>query len=146
MTEEVPIVARVGKRADPQSFRARTLSVSLTVSDLTRSVDWYRVAVGFVIDRTYERDGYMSSVVLKAGEARILLTQDDGAKGADRQKGLGFSIHFTTAQDIDEIADRIKADGNALETEPADMPWGARAFRVRDPDGFMIAISSEGKP
>ena len=137
--------AAAAKRADPQSFRARTLSVSLTVKDLTSSVDWYRDAIGFVVDRTYERDGKSAGVVLKAGEERILLNQDDGAKG-DREKGLGFSIHFTTVQDVDGIADRIKAAGGVLETEPADMPWGARAFRVVDPDGFRLAISSERYP
>jgi hypothetical protein len=29
---------------------------------------------------------------------RILLNQDDGAKGFDRVKGEGFSLMFTTAQ------------------------------------------------
>lgn len=133
------------KRADPQSFRARTLSASLTVKDLMRSVDWYCDAIGFVVDRTYERDGRMAGVVLKAGGVRILLNQDDGAKG-EREKGLGFSIHFTTVQDVDGIADRIKAAGGVLEAEPADLPWGARAFRVVDPDGFKLAISSERHP
>jgi uncharacterized glyoxalase superfamily protein PhnB len=32
-----------------------------------------------------------------------------------------------------------------LETEPADMPWGARVFRLVDPDGYKLSISSERK-
>jgi hypothetical protein len=31
-----------------------------------------------------------------------------------------------------------------LESEPADA-WGARVFRLRDPDGFKLVISSERK-
>jgi uncharacterized glyoxalase superfamily protein PhnB len=143
MSSDPPFPPAAPKRSDPEAFRARTLSVSLTVKDLATSMDWYRVAVGFAVDRTYERDGRPSGAVMKAGNVRILLNQDDGARGADREKGVGFSIHFTTVQDVDEIADRIKADGGSLETEPTNMPWGARAFRVRDPDGFMLAISSE---
>jgi predicted enzyme related to lactoylglutathione lyase len=49
---------------------------------------------------------------------------------------------ITTAQNVDEIANRIKAQGGTLASEPADMPWGARVFRVQDPDGFRIAFSS----
>ena len=130
------------KRAEPQSFRARSLGNSLTVKDLEKSVKWYHEVVGFVIDNKYERDGKLLSVAVKAGDVRILLNQDDGKRGWDRVKGEGFSLMLTTAQDIDQIADRIKEMGGTLETEPADMPWGVRMFRLRDPDGFKIAISS----
>jgi len=133
------------RRSEPEAFRARTLSVSMTVKDLDASVDWYCHAIGFVVDKSYERDGRTSGVVLKAGSVRILLNQDDGAKGTDRVKGEGMSLQFTTVQEIDVLAERIKAEGWSLETEPADMPWGVRSFRVRDPDGFRIAISSEPK-
>ena len=134
------------RRAEPEAFRARALSVALTVRDIDASVDWYCHAIGFVIDKTYEREGATTGVVLKAGSVRLLLNQDDFAKGMDREKGVGVSLHFTTAQDVDAIAERIKAEGYSLVSEPADMPWGARAFRVRDPDGFALSISSDATP
>jgi uncharacterized glyoxalase superfamily protein PhnB len=134
------------QRAEPASFRARSLSASLTVKDLQKSLAWYHDVVGFTVDRKHERDGKLRGVSLKAGEVRILINQDDGGKGWDRVKGEGFSLQITTAQNVDEIAARIKQCGGALESEPADMPWGARAFRVRDPDGFRLAISSERPP
>ena len=74
---------------------------------------------------------------------RILLNQDDGARGGDRVKGLGISLFFTTVQDVDALAERIKAEGATLEMEPTDTPWGTRAFRVRDPDGFMLVVSTD---
>jgi uncharacterized glyoxalase superfamily protein PhnB len=129
-------------RAEPQSFRARDLQASLTVKDLPKSLAWYRDVLGFTVDRKHEREGKLIAVSLKAGDVRILINQDDGAKGFDRVKGEGFSLQITTAQSIDAIAKRIKAAGGSLDTEPADMPWGARVFRVRDPDGFRFAISS----
>ncbi len=79
---------------------------------------------------------------LKAGSVQVLLTQDDGAKGAERQKGEGISLQFTTSQNIDELAQQIKERGGTLATEPADA-MGARVFRLRDPDGFKLVISSE---
>jgi len=130
-------------RATPESFRARSMSVSLTVKDLETSLEWYRDIVGFAVDQRYEREGKLMSVALKAGAVRILINQDDGAKGMDRVKGEGFSLHFTTAQDVDRIAAGIKERGGTLASDPADMPWGPRAFRLVDPDGFKLAISSE---
>jgi lactoylglutathione lyase len=129
-------------RTEPQSFRARELMASLTVKDLTKSVDWYERVVGFVVEQRHEHGGKVVAVSLKAGDVSLLLNQDDGAKGWDRVKGEGLSMQFTTAQSIDGLADRIKAQGGKLLSEPADMPWGARVFRVQDPDGFKLAFSS----
>lgn len=130
-------------RATPETFRARSLEVSLTVNDLAKSLAWYRDVVGFVVDQKYERDGKLMAVSLKAGSVRILIGQDDGARGWDRIKGEGFSLQFTTSQSVDEMAQRIKERGGTLLTEPASMPWGVRAFRLHDPDGFKLVISSE---
>lgn len=131
-----------GKHAEDESFNASMLSISLTVKDLDTSLAWYNDVLGFTIDRKIEREGKLRSVALRAGIARISINQDDGAKGWDRIKGLGFSLNITTEQNIDKIANRIKELGGILDTEPADMPWGARAFRLKDPDGYKLAISS----
>ena len=130
------------ERAKPESFRARTLAVSFTVNDLAASLTWYCDVLGFTLDQKYDRDGKLQAASLKAGEVRILLGQDDGAKGWDRVKGVGSSIQIGTAQNVDELAARVKERGGTLDSEPLDMPWGARVFRVSDPDGYKIAISS----
>ena len=93
------------RRSDPEAFRARALSVSMTVKDLDASIDWYCHAIGFVPDRQYEKDDRVTGAVLKAGAVRILLNQDDGAQGEERTKGVGMSLHFTTVQDIDALAE-----------------------------------------
>ncbi|MDQ2668294.1 MAG: VOC family protein [Gemmatimonadota bacterium] len=131
------------ERAKPESFRGRNLAASFTVNDLTKSLAWYCDVIGFTIHEKYDRGGKLQAASLKAGDVRILLGQDDGAKGWERTKGVGCSLQIETAQDINELAARIKAQGGTLESEPMDMPWGSRVFRVADPDGFKIAISSE---
>jgi lactoylglutathione lyase len=130
-------------RAPSDSFEARELAASLTVKDLRASLAWYRDVVGFAVEREHAREGKLFAVSLRAGAVRILIGQDDGAKGLDREKGEGFSLMITTSQDADELARRIRERGGTLDSEPADTPWGARVFRVRDPDGFRFAISSE---
>ena len=142
MSDESPDSGAAERRAQPESFRGRALSASLTVNDLQKSLAWYRDVVGFTVDQQYEREGKVMGVALKAGDVRILIGQDDGAKGWDRVKGEGFSLMITTVQDIDGLAKGIQERGGTLESGPADMPWGARVFRVQDPDGFKLAISS----
>lgn len=123
-------------------LHAESLEASLTVDHLDRSVAWYCDALGFVVDRRHERDGRLVAVSLRAGAVRILLTQDDGAKGTGRLKGEGISLQITTSQKAEEIASRIKAHGTTLDTEPTRAPWGVTVLRVRDPDGFRVTVSS----
>ncbi len=130
-------------RSQPEDFRARSLGVSLTVKNFEHSLTWYTEILGFTLDRKYERDGKVVGAALLAGDVRISLNQDDGKKGADRVVGQGFSMMFTTVQSVDDVAARIKAAGGTLDAEPADMPWGARIFRITDPDGYKLVVSSE---
>jgi uncharacterized glyoxalase superfamily protein PhnB len=125
--------------AAPEKFHGST-SVSITVQDIHSSAAWYQDVVGFGVERTADREGRLVFVALKAGDVRLTLNQDDGAKGWDRTKGLGFSINIWTTEDIDAIANRIKTSGGTLDSEPVDAPWGARYFRLTDPDGFKLAI------
>jgi predicted enzyme related to lactoylglutathione lyase len=127
-------------RSQPESLRARRLSASLTASDLQKSLAWYRDVVGFTVEQRHEREGTLRAVTLKAGTIQIVISQDDGAMG-ERVKGTGFSLYFTTAQNVDELAAQIKKRGGILTAEPADM-YGARVFRLQDPDGFKLVIST----
>jgi uncharacterized glyoxalase superfamily protein PhnB len=143
MSHDSSVPAGQKTRARPESLRGRALQASLTVKDLQTSLSWYQRVVGFTIDKKYEREGKLRAVALKAGKVRILIGQDDGAKGLERAKGEGFSLMITTAQNVDELAQRVQDSGGTLESAPVDTPWGARVFRLRDPDGFRLTISSE---
>jgi predicted enzyme related to lactoylglutathione lyase len=140
----MPDPSTQAERTQPESFRARELGASLTVRDLETSLAWYTDVLGFTVDRKHEREGNLFAVSLKAGAVRLLITQDNGAKGDSRVKGEGFSLMFTTAQNVDDLAARVKARGGTLATEPFDS-FGGRAFRIVDPDGFRLVISSERK-
>jgi uncharacterized glyoxalase superfamily protein PhnB len=132
-------------QGDTGTFHGRSLEASLTVRDLEKSLAWYHDVLGFAIDRRYEREGKLIAVALRGGNVRLLIGQDDGAKGWDRTKGEGISLQITTEQNVDEIAGRIQARGGALALGPTDSPWGTRMFRLQDPDGFKLTISS-GRP
>src|SRR5256885_12486130 len=63
--------------------RLRSLAVSLTVSDLERSVAWYRDMLGFTPGEHWEEDGQLRGVQMKAGSCDIMLGQDDFAKRSE---------------------------------------------------------------
>jgi uncharacterized glyoxalase superfamily protein PhnB len=130
------------QRRMPETLRFRSVSAGLTVGDLQKSIAWYRDVAGFVGELWRGDNGEVRGAEVMAGAARFYLGQDDWAKGRDRKKGEGLRLHLTTAQSVDEIAAGIKQRGGKLDSEPADMPWGTRAFALTDPDGFKLTISS----
>jgi uncharacterized glyoxalase superfamily protein PhnB len=82
-------------------------------------------------------------VMLRAGAAYLGLGRDDFAKGKDRVKGVGMRFWLSTRQDVNGIADRAKAAGITLDSEPEPLPWGPLAFTLTDPDGFKLTISQD---
>jgi uncharacterized glyoxalase superfamily protein PhnB len=105
---------------------------------------WYRDVLGFTVQHSYDRDGKPGGAVMTAGQIRIILNQDDGKLGWDRKKGQGcyVQLNVESAADVDAAAERIKAAGGELLSEPADRPWGARMFQFRDLDGFKLGVST----
>ena len=126
----------------PSTLNAKTILPGLTVDDLARSITFYE-ALGFGVAQRWEQDGTLMSVMIQAGDLQIGLNQDDWKKGRDRAKGLGTRLNIETAQNIDEIAARVKAAGFALEVEPFDTQWKTRQFELADPSGFKLTVSSE---
>ncbi|HEY3279670.1 MAG TPA: VOC family protein [Gemmatimonadales bacterium] len=127
-------------RRQPETLRLRGISLSLTATDLRRSIAFYRDVLGFMVGEEWRENGALAGAELKAGAVNVMVTQDDFAKGRDRLKGVGFRIRCHTTQDIDRFAAQIKERGGMLDQEPKDMPWGERIFQITDPDGFKLSF------
>jgi uncharacterized glyoxalase superfamily protein PhnB len=117
---------------------------SLTVNDLQQSLDFFS-GLGFEIEDRWEENGKLLGAMLKAGEARLGLSQDDGKKGTNRVKGVGMRIYIEAADNIDQVAARAKSSGITLTREPHDTEWGTRAFEVTEPSGFLLTIGSQSQ-
>lgn len=132
------------RKKTPETLRLRAIEPSFTVSDLDRSIRFYTDVLGFTVGERFTDDGgALRGVMLKAGACSLGLSQDDWAKGRDRQRGVAVRIWCTTAQDVDAFAARIKAGGGNLTEGPMDQPWGGRSLSVDDPDGFHLTIYKE---
>ena len=124
------------------ALQVKELSPSFTVNDLQKSIRFFE-GLGFTVDEKWEDGGTLLGVMLRAGQSRIGLNQDDWKKGRDREKGVGVRLMISTTQDIDQLAVRAKSSGIALDSEPQDTGWGSRAFEVTEPSGYKVTIYSE---
>ena len=131
-------------QATKETLRATSLMPSLTVNDLTESLKFFKT-LGFEIEDRWEQNGKLLGAMLKANSVRIGLSQDDGKKGVNREKGVGMRLYFEAKSDIDQLAADVKAAGIALRAEPHDTEWGSRAFDVMEPSGFLLTIGTPGK-
>jgi uncharacterized glyoxalase superfamily protein PhnB len=127
-------------RRQPETLRLRDITPSFTATDLQRSIAFYRDVLGFVVGEEWRENGTLQGCEMRAGAVTFFISQDDFAKGRDRQKGIGSRLRCTTAQDLDRFAAEVKARGGALDQEPKDMPWGERQFLITDPDGFKLTF------
>ena len=117
---------------------------SLTVNDVRQSLAFFE-GLGFEVEERWEENDALLGVMLKAGEVRIGLSQDDGKKGRDRVKGAGFRLYIEVPGSIDDIAARATAAGIQLTKPPYDSEWGSRLFDVTEPSGFVLTITSPAK-
>jgi uncharacterized glyoxalase superfamily protein PhnB len=123
------------------TLKGTSVMPSLTVNKLHESLEFF-AGLGFEIEDKWEKDGVLLGAMLKAGEARLGINQDDGKKGLDRVKGVGVRIYIEANDDIDQVAARARAAGIKLKSEPHDTDWGNRAFEVDEPSGFALTIGS----
>src|SRR5262245_9380788 len=135
-----PSSSRRPSRKKPETLRLREISLSLTVSDLERSVAWYRDVLGFTEGEHWEENGKSMGRQLKAGAVDLMLNQDDFKKGRDRSKGDGVRVWLSTAQSVYGLAAMVKTRGATLDYGPSETPWGDHAFGLTDPDGYRLTI------
>ncbi len=116
-------------------------NVGVVVTDLERALAFYR-ALGFEVE---DREAETPSATVAAGGARLWLFQTRSRATAARDPSMtgnppGFDHVSLWVGDVDAVAERLRAVGLSLESEPADQPWGARATSLLDPDGNRIYL------
>jgi uncharacterized glyoxalase superfamily protein PhnB len=122
-------------------LETKGIAPGLTVNDMAASLKFYTEALGFEVLNRDEHEGVLRFAMLKAGEGYLGIGQDDFAKGRDRAKGIGLRFWIETSQDLQALADQVKAAGYALDSDVQKLPWGPMGFALTDPDGFKFTIS-----
>ncbi|MDQ8185065.1 VOC family protein [Pelagicoccus sp. SDUM812002] len=121
-----------------------SLSISLTVKDGDKALDFYARAFGAKeLYRLPSPDGGVAHAEFMLGDAKVFLSEEspewhayamaDGAKAS--------CLFCVAAENCDEVFAQAKAAGGTGLSEPADMFWGARSAMILDPFGYRWSLS-----
>lgn len=138
------VVAAVGDEPKKDKPHGMSLRLELFVSDLEKSGDFYTRVLGF--ERLKGNAEYVSvrsgSVVIGLGQAAKLNAKHyfNPELQQDR-RGLGAEI-VLEVDDVRAYFDKVKASGYKIATPLWKQSWGATDFRIVDPDGYYLRITS----
>lgn len=121
-----------------------TLRLELFVADLARSVDFYVRVLGFAQDAQHA-DDYCplrnGNVVIALNLLANLPADHPIQVAADERVGRGIEIVL----EVDDVAARhahVLAQGWPVAGPLGRRPWGLTDFRVVDPDGYYLRVTS----
>ncbi len=123
--------------------RARVIKLipSLGVSDIDRSVSFYREFFAFKVVDSYEANGRMSWCWLRSGEAELMLQQLSADQQIRLNPAIGQSwVIYIRPEDIDATRARLKQAGFPV-SDPVMTSYRARECFLTDPDGYELWLS-----
>jgi len=107
---------------------------SLRVSDVERSLAFYRDQLGFTVEQQHGR----MFALLRLGEGTIGLLRGDLARWPAEAREQ-FHIELST-DDLDGLYAALVEQGVHFTEPPHDAPW-ERAMATRDPDGYRVEFA-----
>jgi lactoylglutathione lyase len=118
----------------------RLTHVRLLVDEFAACFRFYRDVIGFTPTFGSEDEGGYAD--FRAGDCSVALFERDGMKGVAHLREAGDGAMLVLAvDDVDAEAERLRAAGVELESEPHDQPdWGLRVVHVRDPAGNLLEL------
>ena len=122
---------------------AVNIRLELFVKDLQKSVDFYKNVIQLELSSQNE-----NSAMFKAENLNLLLTQEDVISSdhyfseiKTSQKGMGVEI-ILVVPDVQSYYQRICEMQIEVESELKQQEWGMTDFRLTDPDGYYLRITS----
>src|SRR5690349_18296248 len=106
--------------------------ISLGVSDLQRSISFYRDTAGFDLQNQFDAFAFFS-----AGPVMLMLNSE-----LRRPDGpLAGAVEIVLASDgVTAAYERLKANGCSFVKEPREVTPGSWAATFRDPDGHWLTL------
>ncbi|OLT55326.1 hypothetical protein BJF88_06770 [Cellulosimicrobium sp. CUA-896] len=118
----------------------RSLFPIITVSDVERSLGFYRDLLRGTVEYAFPDDGPPVYVSVHVGTSPLGIGLDAGATFD------GSTTLWVYVDDCDRAVEHLAAAGVTVVEPPTDQPWGERVARVRDPDGHLVVLGQEAAP
>lgn len=122
-----------------------TFKFELFVDNPEKTVQFYQNMFGFEVIKSQDR-----YTEIKKGDVRIGIGSTNkliknhyfNPDIQTQRKGLGVEIVFEV-DDIDEVYKHIQRKNYPIETDIKTREWGKRDFRITDPDGYYIRVTTK---
>jgi uncharacterized glyoxalase superfamily protein PhnB len=125
----------------PGKTLATQLIPSLGVSDIDRSIGFYRRFFGFRVIDSYELGGHMAWCWMRSSNANLMLQQLSAEQQIRLDPAIGQSwVLYIRPNDLVALHEQLTEAGFPV-TEITETAYGASEFFVSDPDGYELWIS-----
>ena len=122
-----------------------TLRCEIFPPDLGSTVDFYTRVLRFTLDRD-ERHTDNPYVAFRRGEVLLGAASRDVAVARDqRRPPIGVELVLEVDDVLSEL-DYVQREGWPVEEDLVSRPWGLRDFRVLDPSGYYLRLTTEDRP
>jgi catechol 2,3-dioxygenase-like lactoylglutathione lyase family enzyme len=120
----------------------RLNALGIVVSDMARSIDFYRL-LGLDVPMTPD-EGHVDAFLPNG--VRFMLDTEEVVRSFRpdwrRETGnqLGLALECDTPAEVDDAFSRVVQAGFHGEKEPWDAEWGQRYAQLLDPDGVPVDL------
>ncbi|MFP7487601.1 VOC family protein [Priestia filamentosa] len=117
--------------------------LELFVEDLKRAIRFYEDIIGLTFSKKNE-----TGAMIKQDHFSLLLTHDSildenhyFKKGGLHPKGKGVEV-IIVSDDIEKLYNHVLEGNYPIESKLELRSWGMRDFRIVDPDGYYVRLTS----
>jgi catechol 2,3-dioxygenase-like lactoylglutathione lyase family enzyme len=126
----------------------KKLTPNLVVSDLQRSLDFYRDVLGFIVAATVPDQPPHVFAAVQSGTVDIFLNSRESAAAEYppfRDVPIGATLTlFIDVESINEIYETLRS--RVTIVLPLEKKWyGVTEFAFEDPDGYIITFAQQSK-
>jgi catechol 2,3-dioxygenase-like lactoylglutathione lyase family enzyme len=118
-------------------------AIGVTTSNLQKTVEFYSL-LGFEFPE-FKKDEDHLEPKTPEGSARLmidskkLITDILGEKPIPSNHSA-FALQYDSAEEVNEIAEKVKSSRFKIVKEPWNAFWGQRYCIVEDPDGYKVDL------
>ena len=132
-------------QAKPIPQGHRSVTPYITLNDAARALDFYKRAFGAqVIVRMDFPGGKIGHAEIKIGDSPIMLGDEMPGSGNQSPQSLGGTTGgiLLYVENADAVFNQAVAAGAQVEMPVADMFWGDRYGRLKDPFGHSWSVAT----
>ncbi|WP_077617523.1 VOC family protein [Bacillus sinesaloumensis] len=119
--------------------------VELYVKDIEESIKFYQDIIGLELFGRNERSArfnYDCFSLLLTSESILLHGHYFNQKAKSNVKGNGFEL-IIVVDALEKVYQRCLNSDYPIEVEVEKYPWDMRGFKIVDPDGYFLRITSK---